>query len=392
MLTLSSDPMSALNAATKQYVDKLSTGINIYGSVVSATETPLPSSIYSNGTSAGSFDTVAYDIIAYDLRLTGLTGLGVGATLTSVNNENINTAGIGSYHVLVNGDKVLIKDQVNTLENGVYVVTDTGSSTSKWILTRASDYDNSTPRQVHAGGVIYVQRGVLDGTQWVEISVGTGVDNTTIIGVDSITYNQFSGAGTIQSGAGIDVTGNTISNTGVLSLVAGQNIAISNTVGNITISVTGTVVSANTANNISNGVAGSLLYQSGLSTTVSLPPGSDGQVLSIGSSTPIWSDPVSINPPTYRESEGAACIANSVYMILGSTTFTNMQLPPNPVMGEYVRFVDMIGNWATYNWALSGNGSNIMGSADNMTTNISDANFMLIYSGDTAAGWRLIKV
>jgi ELWxxDGT repeat protein len=42
---------------------------------------------------------------------------------------------------LVVGDRVLVKDQASASENGIYVVTDPGSSGTPWVLTRAADFD-----------------------------------------------------------------------------------------------------------------------------------------------------------------------------------------------------------------------------------------------------------
>jgi len=39
------------------------------------------------------------------------------------------------------GDRILVQDQTNAGENGVYVVTSLVSGSSKWVLTRASDFD-----------------------------------------------------------------------------------------------------------------------------------------------------------------------------------------------------------------------------------------------------------
>lgn len=278
-LILNADPINGLGAVTKQYVDQISTGINIHGSVETSTTllNNLTPNSYTNGSSGGGFD---------------LGGQGVGATLTSLTGVYLNDAGIGAFKSLSVGSRVLIKDQLDTIQNGVYVVTDLGINDpagSPWILTRATDYNNSQSNQVHAGDVLYITEGELSGTQWVQTSAGSGLNNATIIGTDVIVFSQFSGAGAITSGLGIDVTGNVISNTGVLSNIAGTGISVSGPSGNVSISNTG-VLSFNTRSGVitllSSDVTDALGYTpgsgSGTVSSINVSGGSTGLIASGG--------------------------------------------------------------------------------------------------------------
>ncbi len=66
---------------------------------------------------------------------------GVGATLT---NGDIQAAlVIDSITMLVN-DRVLVSANTDPIQNGIYIVTDVGSDSTDWILTRATDYDTPT--------------------------------------------------------------------------------------------------------------------------------------------------------------------------------------------------------------------------------------------------------
>jgi hypothetical protein len=226
-LSLNADPTSAMHAATKQYVDNVAAGINIHGACETATATALTAT-YVNGTG------------------------GAGATLTATTNVALGT--IGGYTGLVVGSRLLVKDQPTSLQNGIYVVTNVGAAgTAPWILTRATDFDGSPTSEISAGELTYVQEGSLAGTQWVMNSVGTGVPNDYItMGVDPITFTQFSGAGTYSAGTGIGLSSNVISNTGVLSVAAGTNISVTGATGNVTIAVTGTVATATTATSATN--------------------------------------------------------------------------------------------------------------------------------------------
>lgn len=65
---------------------------------------------------------------------------GVGATLT--NNTTLAALTIDGV-AAVAGDRVLITAQVSSFQNGIYTVTNIGSASVAWILTRATDWDVS---------------------------------------------------------------------------------------------------------------------------------------------------------------------------------------------------------------------------------------------------------
>lgn len=80
-----------------------------------ATDTALPSCTYANGTA------------------------GVGATLTATANGALTVDG----GLVSLDDRILVKNQSSSLQNGVYVVTQEGDLSTPFILTRASDADTS---------------------------------------------------------------------------------------------------------------------------------------------------------------------------------------------------------------------------------------------------------
>ena len=130
------------------------------------------------------------------ILITGTTS-GVGATLTTT----------GSYTTidgvtLSNGMRILVKDEVTTANNGIYV------RTSSTVLTRADDFD--TPTEMAGGDFTFVTAGtVYDNTGWVM------PDPVTTVGTTNVVFVQFSGAGTYTAGTGLALTGT------VFSLMAG---------------------------------------------------------------------------------------------------------------------------------------------------------------------------
>jgi hypothetical protein len=103
---------------------------------------------------------------------------GVGATLT---NSGTQAALVLDGVSLVVGNRVLVKDQATGLQNGIYTVTNIGSVSTNWILTRAGDYDVVT--QTVRGDTVSVISGATSGTSlWMLTSI------ITQIGTDSFAF------------------------------------------------------------------------------------------------------------------------------------------------------------------------------------------------------------
>jgi hypothetical protein len=189
-------PTDAGDAATKSYVDNVSTGVNIHDAVVAAT----------TGTIAG-----VYAAGSTTANPPGDGGTGVGATIT-YSSTGVVTLDPGAGGVtLAAGDRVLVKDGVtaaagaSSIANGIYVVTTAGAVGTAAILTRSTDADNSHFGDLSAGDLVYVIGGTtFAGDQFVQTvkgtaTSGTGADTTysVKIGTDAISYTQFSGAGAV---------------------------------------------------------------------------------------------------------------------------------------------------------------------------------------------------
>jgi hypothetical protein len=160
-VTLNADPTQALQAATKQYVDSVAQGLNVHAACRVATTANV------------------------DLS----TALEAGDTVDGV--------------TLIAGDRVLVKSQSTSSQNGIYVVQASGAA------VRAADFD--TPTEIVPGDFTFVAAGsTYDNTGWVQVAT------VTTVGTDPIVFEQFSGAGTYTAGNGLTLTGNAFSiNTGV---------------------------------------------------------------------------------------------------------------------------------------------------------------------------------
>ena len=178
-LTLSADPSSSLHAATKQYVDNTASGVIAKPQVLGATTANIAAT-YNNGTA------------------------GVGATLTH-NTNGAFPAEAGGASGWAVGKGILVKNQTNKAENGRYYISDMGSASTPYVLTRCSYCDEASEIP---GAYIFVQDGTFAGTGWIQVVADPA---TFVVGTDNIDVFQFSGSGTITAGTNISVSGNEVS-------------------------------------------------------------------------------------------------------------------------------------------------------------------------------------
>jgi phage-related tail fiber protein len=98
---------------------------------------------------------------------------------------------------IVAGDRVLVKNQTTASENGLYV-----AATGAWVR---SD-DAATTAQVKSGLFVFVCEGTTNADSgWI-----LSTDGAITLGTTSLTFVQFSGAGTITAGTGMTKTGSTL--------------------------------------------------------------------------------------------------------------------------------------------------------------------------------------
>ncbi|MFM4814670.1 phage tail fiber protein [Aeromonas dhakensis] len=127
---------------------------------------------------------------------------GVGATLTASAAAALVLDGVTCSV----GMRVLVKNQTAAAQNGVYTVTNAGSSTVAWVLTRATDADTTAKL---AGAVVTVDQGTSNGSMlltndWKKTGVvGTTAMNWRVVidngNVGSYHHNSGVTAGTYRS-------------------------------------------------------------------------------------------------------------------------------------------------------------------------------------------------
>jgi hypothetical protein len=187
-VAVTQDPTSALQLATKQYVDAVAEGLHVHASCAAAT--------------TGTLATLTGGTVTYNNGTAG-----VGATLTL----SVALTTLDGY-TLLNGDRVLVKYEVASANNGIYTW-----ATGGLVLTRATDFD--TAAEMASGDFTFISYGTLYGsTGWVQ------TDPVTVVGTSPVTWIQFSGSGAYTAGTGLTLTGTqfSISNTAVTAAAYGS--------------------------------------------------------------------------------------------------------------------------------------------------------------------------
>lgn len=119
-------------------------------------------------------------------------GTGVGAYIEANSNGVVSAISGVTPDI---GQRVLFIARSNSIENGIYTLTSVGSSTTKWRLTRATDYDNENPEDVNAGDFVLITNGTFANKTYIMNAVGTGANGSIIVGVDNISWTETGGVG-----------------------------------------------------------------------------------------------------------------------------------------------------------------------------------------------------
>ena len=149
-------PTADADAANKGYVDGVAQGLDVKDSVVATTT--------ANGTLSTAF--------ANGQSIDGVT--------------------------LQTGDRILIKNQTTASQNGIYNVNASGAP------SRATDMGTGSNA---AGAFVFVEQGTVNAENGFTCTSDTG---SAVVGTNNLTFAQFSGAGQIIAGNGLEKSGNTL--------------------------------------------------------------------------------------------------------------------------------------------------------------------------------------
>ena len=204
--TISGAPAASTDITNKTYVDNLvATGLVYHSPVQAATTQSLAAQTggvitYNNGTA------------------------GVGATLTTT----VALTTLDGY-ALTNGDRILVKNESSSANNGVYTW-----ATGGLVFTRATDADTygTGVNQLSQNDYFFTQNGTVNnGNSYIVTTVGTITFGTT-----AITFTQFSTSQVYAAGTGLTLTGQTFSITSPIPTSLGGTGVVNNAASTIAIS------------------------------------------------------------------------------------------------------------------------------------------------------------
>jgi len=143
------------------------------------------------------------------------------------------------------GDRILVKNQDTSSNNGIYIVEDTGSAETSWILERCSEYDNHPELELHAGSYFFVSFGNENSASgWVLKDHNDGDPDFT--NGDPIEFTKFTQVVSelYTGGHGIDIVGYEISVDP--EAIAGEGLVVSSTPGQLDVNVDNDTIEINT--------------------------------------------------------------------------------------------------------------------------------------------------
>ena len=231
-LELNRDPQSALHAATKEYVDTIAAAGLHYHDPVRVEQEGNLSAAYNNGTA------------------------GVGATLT---NNSTQAALVIDGVTLSTSDRVLVYEQTDATQNGVYTVTNVGSGSTNWVLTRSTDTDSyapSDPNSFGKGDAFFVLEGAAGAGELYVMNT----EGTITFGTTNITFTQVASTAVYSAGNGLTLTGTVFAadaGTGVTVDGSGINIGQAvETSSDVTFNSVAAALTGNVIGNVTGDVTG----------------------------------------------------------------------------------------------------------------------------------------
>jgi len=227
-LTLNADPTTALGAASKGYVDTIAAAGIHYHDPVRVEHPSNLNATYNNGTA------------------------GVGATLT---NAGTNAALVLDDVSMVLNDRVLVANQTDQTQNGVYTVTTVGDGSTAWVLTRSTDTDSAGPSDPNAfgkGDAFFIKEGTTNAGH-LDVLTTAG---TIVFGTTNIVFAEVAETAVYTAGTDITLDGTTFNLNSTIAADTTGNAATATaweTARSITLTgdVTGTATGVDGSGNVS---------------------------------------------------------------------------------------------------------------------------------------------
>lgn len=175
------DPTSDFDAVNKRYVHSLISGLDIKESVLVATTEPLSEVTYTYDASGSTTSASDEGMFTYSGILT-IDGVGVSR--------------------LTAGSRILVKDQTDAKQNGIYVI-QSHSNEEGFQAVRADDFRTDTVTgqlNASASAFTYVETGSTNGQR----SYVLQTQDPIVLNQSDLTFFTFTSVGNIIGGKGID--------------------------------------------------------------------------------------------------------------------------------------------------------------------------------------------
>lgn len=295
------------------------------------------------------------------------------------------TYAVGFVDVYLNGVKLLLNTDY-TANNGTSIILSTGANSG----------DNVEVIAFSGGEVLQVAQFTLDKFTYTATS-----SQTTFSGADDNTNTLAYTSGNIDvylNGVLLDESEYTATNG--TSIVLGSAAALNDIVkihsyttssiddltvsGSLTLGTTALTATATELNLLDNVTRGSLIYGNASGNSALLAAGNANYVLTSDGTDISWQ--ASSNSTFVEKTANYTLVAGDKIIVDTSSSALTMTLPGSPTLGDEVSIIDGMGNAATNNITISRNGSNIEGTADDLTLDVDAAAFSLVYY-NASRGW-----
>jgi hypothetical protein len=226
---------------------------------------------------------------------------------------------------LVDGDRVLLKDQTTASQNGIYVYASTG-------LTRAIDMDTAGE---FVGAFFFVEEGTVNSDQGYVMSA----NGTINVGVTDIEFTKFTGTGQITAGDALSKAGNTLNVNvdGTYIMVDGSDaLTIKGT------STTGEVLKSDGAGGVAYGAL-DLTNLNATSGALPLTRGGLGVDASQTAGKATARDNLGLGSIATQDADAVAITGGSVDLSGGTLTLANDQLSGDVISGGTIDSANLQG-------------------------------------------------
>lgn len=191
----SSIPLSGFGAATAD--------VAMGGFKITGLATPASSDPDTTAATKGYVDSVAQGLdVKQSCRVA--TTADIGGTYVS-GTQRITNGVFGALSVdgkaLAVNDRILVRAQTTASQNGIYYVVTAGDAYTAWVIQRTTDFNSSA--EASPGSFTFIEEGsTYADTGWVMTA-----DSVVALDTTSLTWVQFSGAGSYSAGRGLVQSG-----------------------------------------------------------------------------------------------------------------------------------------------------------------------------------------